>query len=315
MEHLKNFIYLDEYKMSSLSSQLFEGITEYLVSANRSASEESEQQKGEIGSGRIFADALSKDSSTEEKKVLHDYLYSKFENRLLENEKVLIVKGGSECDLLAEIPKYPFIKITSKAIFNDINSIKATLTNFNVLGEAFAYVTNFEKLKEVQSQLEEAKRNTKDRNEKARLQQEYKSITNIKNVAKETGLHQDEKFLEKLNYLLSYGFEDQFEIQMNGSDRICTANLNREYLRENESLLKRKYSRITEKEFVMFGVVSQANNSKNIDIEGEEEVDEERSIKDALLNLVEHLTNLENQFTGRLSNEIIIDPIAIYTEL
>ncbi|WP_028299324.1 DUF6414 family protein [Oceanospirillum beijerinckii] len=312
MDRLKSFIYLDEYKMSSLSSQLFEGITEYLVSVSSSKTEKSEQQKGEIGSGRIFADALSKDNSTEEKKVLHDYLYSKFENQLQQSKKVLDIPTDSELDINAEMLNYPFVKITSKAIFNDINSIKSTLENFNTLGEAFAYVTNFEKLKEVDAQLEQAKKSTKDRNKKARLQQEHKSITNIKKLAKETGLHQDEKFLEKLNYLLSYGFEDQFEVQMNGADRIFTANLNRDYLREGESLLKRRYSRITDREFVMFGVIAQANNAMELELE---EVKEEASMKQALLNLVEHLTNLENQFTGRLSNEIIIDPIAIYTEL
>lgn len=31
MSGIKNFIYLDEYKMYSISSQIFEGITEYLV--------------------------------------------------------------------------------------------------------------------------------------------------------------------------------------------------------------------------------------------------------------------------------------------
>lgn len=312
MDRLKSFIYLDEYKMSSLSSQLFEGVTEYLVSVSSAKNEDSEQQKGEIGSGRIFANALSKGNSTEEKKILHDYLYSKFEIQLQQSKKVLNISPVSELDISADILNYPFVKIASKAIFNDINSIKSTLENFNTLGEAFAYVTNFEKLKEVETQLEQAKNSTKDRNQKSRLQKEYKSITDIKKIAKDTGLHQDEKFLEKLNYLLSYGFEDQFEVQMNGVNRIFTANLNRNYLRESESLLKRRYSRITDREFVMFGVIAQANNAVELELE---ETNEEASIKQALLNLVSHLTNLENQFTGRLSNEIIIDPIAIYTEL
>lgn len=312
MEPLKSFIYLDEYKMSSLSSQMFEGITEYLVAIHRSKVEESEQQKGEIGSGRIFADALSKDNGTEEKRVLHDYLYSKFESQLQADEKVLKISSDTACDINMELLKYPFIKVTSKAIFNDINSIKATLENFNKLGEAFTYVSNFEKLKEVEAQLQQAKAYTKDRNKKALLQEKYKTITNISNLAKESGLQQDEKFLENLNYLLSYGFEDQFEIQLNGADRIFTANLNRNYLREKESLLTRKYSRMTDREFVMFGVVSQANNSRELELE---EMKEDISMKQALLNMVEHLANLENQFTGRLSNEIIVDPIAIYTEL
>jgi hypothetical protein len=30
MDNIKSFIYLDEYKMYSISSQLFEGLTEYI---------------------------------------------------------------------------------------------------------------------------------------------------------------------------------------------------------------------------------------------------------------------------------------------
>ena len=40
-----------------------------------------------------------------------------------------------------------------------------------------------------------------------------------------------------------------------------------------------------------------------------------KTIKEALINLVAHMTTVETAFTGRLKNEIIIDPIALYTEL
>ena len=33
------------------------------------------------------------------------------------------------------------------------------------------------------------------------------------------------------------------------------------------------------------------------------------------MNLIEHLSAVDSSFTGRLENEIIVDPIAIYTEL
>lgn len=41
----KEFIYLDEEKMYSLSSQIFEGITEYVLSESASSNNESESQK------------------------------------------------------------------------------------------------------------------------------------------------------------------------------------------------------------------------------------------------------------------------------
>lgn len=55
---IKNFIYLDEEKMYSLSSQLFEGVTEYVLNESLSGKVESEEQKGSVGSGRILGDIL-----------------------------------------------------------------------------------------------------------------------------------------------------------------------------------------------------------------------------------------------------------------
>ena len=51
MQMIKSFVYLDEYKMYSISSQIFEGITESLMSYQESTTEKGEEQKGPIGSG------------------------------------------------------------------------------------------------------------------------------------------------------------------------------------------------------------------------------------------------------------------------
>lgn len=315
MESIKNFIYLDEYKMYSLSSQIFEGITEYLIDYKSQTEEEHESQKGPVGSGRIMADILKKGIEIQEKRYLHDYSYTIFEKYLCEQEKVLVVDKENMHKLEESIPNYSFVKVKGKAIFNDIHSIKSTLENFNKIGEAIAHVTNFKKIEEVKIQFEKQKKNTKDRNQKAKLQQKFKSLTNINKLAKEQGLHQDQKFLDYLSLLLSYGFQDQFEIQIAIKNMLFSSNLKRELLRENEALLIRKYSRITEKEFVIFGIVTQSSRDGGFELNKEDEDNEYENIKEALMNLVTHLTNMESTFSGRLSNEMIIDPIAVYREL
>jgi hypothetical protein len=75
---------------------------------------------------------------------------------------------------------------------------------------------------------------------------------------------------------------------------------------------EKRYSRQTECSFVMFGIITQYNRDKLGDIK---ELNSTPSIKEALMNMVANLTNLEETFIGRLSNEVIIDPIALYTEL
>ncbi len=53
---IKNFIYLYEQKMYFLSSQIFEGITEYVVNESASLNENTENQKGKIFSGKVLAE-------------------------------------------------------------------------------------------------------------------------------------------------------------------------------------------------------------------------------------------------------------------
>lgn len=308
---IKNFIYLDEEKMYSLSSQLFEGVTEYVLNESTSEKNESEEQKGPVGSGRVLGDILRNSERNTEKKFLNDYSYTIFEKKLLEDEKVLVASDTDE-SIEEFTGDKSFIKITSTATFNDINSINTTLKNFNKIGKALAHVTNFKEISAVKEQLEKVKQNTKDRNQKSKLQAQVKSMTNINKLATESGLQQDQGFLDDLALLLSYGFQDQLEVQMNLEGTIFSANLNRSFLRESEDLVIRKYSRKTEVKFTLFGIVTQHQKEKLEELEEKEDFD---SIKEALMNLVSHLSNVEATFTGRLSNEIVVDPIAVYTEI
>lgn len=310
---IRNFIYLDEYKMYSLSSQIFEGITEFLINDNLTENQNSESQKGPVGSGRILADVLRAENRITEKKYLHDYSYTIFEQYLLDEKKVLEINSENAKAEIQSFQDFSFVKVKAKATFNDINSINKTLKEFNNIGKALAHVTNFKQIEELHSQLEKSKNSIKDRNKRAIAQRQQKSLTNISKLAKDSGLTQNQKFLDDLSYLLSFGFQDQFEIQLSTDHHVFSANLKREELREPEDLLMRKYSRKTEKEFVVFGVVTQS--SSDIDLNLNDESGEYENIKEALMNLVAHLTNMEMTFTGRLSNEIIIDPIAVYTEL
>lgn len=51
-QNIKSFIYLDDYKLYSLSSQIFQGFTEYIISGNIASRTEEESQKGMFASGK-----------------------------------------------------------------------------------------------------------------------------------------------------------------------------------------------------------------------------------------------------------------------
>lgn len=311
---IKNFIYLDEEKMYSLSSQIFEGVTEYVLNEKLCESENSESQKGPVGSGRILGDILRQVDRKTEKKFLSDFSYTLFENKLLDDKKVIEVNESSSIEVLRkEAESISFIKVTTRAVFNDMKLMKDTIKNFNSVGSALAHATNASVINEVRAQLEKAKSTTKDRNQQSKLTFQNKAIMEaINQLAKEQGLQQDQVFLDNLAFILNFGFQDQLEIQMQLVDSIVSANLKRECLRENEELVIKKYSRKTECKFVMFGIITQYKNEKLGNIR---ELNSTSSIKEALMNLVGNLTDLEETFIGRLSNEAIVDPIALYTEI
>lgn len=308
---IKNIIYLDEDKMYSLSSQLFEGVTEYVLNEKNLEKSESEQQKGSMNSGRIVGDILKNSERNTEKKFLNDYSYTLFEKKLIEENKVLTVSYESS-SLEKLIKEKSFIKVTAKATFNDIDSIISTLNNFNRMGKALTYVTNYENIKLVKAELSRVQKGKDERDKISVLNAEIKRISDIDKLSIEQGLNFDKQLLDDLGFLLEYGLGGQLEVQMNLSNHIASANLNRKFLREPQDLVIRKYSRQTEVQFTLFGIITQYEKEQTSPPEAAHDYE---TLKEAIMNMVSHITNLESAFTGRLSNEIIIDPIAMYTEL
>ena len=178
-----------------------------------------------------------------------------------------------------------------------------------------------EQIKEKNNQLGDIK----DRNQRAKAKQLVnKHKSNLKNYLKESGLILDDEFIKQLKYILDFGYQGQFEVKMpfeiDDERFLISSILNRGYLKDDEFELIAKYSRQTEKEFTIFGILTQNERMKRIheDDEGiteEEDFAEPSEIKEAVLNLVNKMANVETTFTGRLNYEYIIDPIAVYREI
>ena len=306
---IKNMVYLDVEKMYSLSSQIFEGVTEYILKEKSEDSSQNEEQKGPIGSGRILGDILRNTEKVSEKKFLIDYSYNIFEEKLEELGKVHLISSDQEID--SNTPKNSsFIKIKSQIVFNDIRAIQNTILNTNAIGLALTRVTSQTQLSELQDELKSLKGSTKNREILSQIKSKEKSV-DIKELAKAQGLYHDEEFLKSMSFILSYGFQDQLEIQMKNSEFIFSSILKRNCLREEENLLISKYSRQTEVEFTLFGIVTQSASEKTEPSNNPTA----SGIKEVLMDVSSHLNKFESEFSGRLSNEIKIDPIAIYTEI
>lgn len=312
MESIKSFVYLDEYKMYSISSQLFEGLTEYILTGKKESLSESEQQKGRFASGMVMGDILIKEKDSSEKRFLHDYAFNLFENELEDRDKLYTVSSN---DGIKDLENKKFVKVKGQIVFNDYTALRDTFLKFNSLGESLGYIQYFDNSGALNDSILEKEKEIKDRNQKNQLAIIKKQIEKdfVKHL-KENSLRLDEVWLKNMANILSYGFQDNFEIRLPFYDNgiIFSSTLNRDYLKESVNSLISKYSRRSEVEFTILGIITQIGNVRaNLD----DLAVDVGNFKIASQNVINTLANLEDTFTGRLNNECIIDPIAIYREL
>ena len=124
----------------------------------------------------------------------------------------------------------------------------------------------------------------------------------------------DDNYLKNLAFVLNYAFRDQFVVQMSIEGYTFSADCKRKDLREDEHLLVRKYSRLAEKEFVLVGTITQSS-SRPVEHKEADETYEPQHLKEVIMSLAENLSVMESEFFGKLANEIIVDPIALYWEI
>lgn len=309
-ESIKSFIYLDEYKLYSLSSQLFKGLTEYVISGSTASHIEEETQKGNLTSGKVMGDILREEKVSTEKKYLHDYAFNLLEAELIDRGILHTINAE---DTIEITQSKGIIKVTGHAMFNDYNTLQLTVSKFNSIGESLGYFQLKDQIQSFNKSASNALKATNDRNQKSKIKGLQQHINKeLNSFLQEQGLRFPEADIKHLQNIMEYGFHGELEFRISSVELPVqfSAILNREYLRDSEAQFVSKYSRQTEYDFTMIGIVTQSGMGK----ESLEE-HELNGIKDACLNLADKLSNVEKFFLGRLDNECIIDPIAIYREL
>lgn len=285
MKKIRLFLYLDQEKIMSLYSQMFEGVIESFLDRKESKKIDQENQKGPIGSGNILSDSKENTKETTEKKILNDHIFSIFEKEMFEQNNVLCISESQP--LSQEIKPLKFVKVTGQATFFDSEVVIKLLDDFNSLGQSFAYL-NF-------------------------MDKPSPSKKDMDTYIKDNNFHLDKDFTRHLKNLLLQTYKNTLELEINIDSHSYTALLNRDYLRESEELLIGKLSRKTEAEITLFGITTQVNNLQETNYQ--EGSFDETSFKTISKNLIYPILEVEKSFSGKTSNEIIINPLAIYLEL
>lgn len=312
---MKNIVYLDEAKLFSLSSQLFSGVTEYIVQENAELKEEKTEQKGPIASGRLLADAMRSGEKTVEKRVLHDFAYARFEDELLSTGRISEIDSESQDPIILSGAAKSFVKIKAKAEFFDTRKIVDLFSSFNKLGAAIGYTQAFSSTEELRALFDEKILSAKTKAEAGKIKQEKKEALERIIQSSSVEIMQDERFLESLAIVTDYGYGGNFEVFQKVAGYTYSAVMRREYFREPEELIVRKYSRSTAAELVLVGVVTQAGGELNAANDGADSVDElpdNSSMRRAILHLSRRMGGIERTMTGKENLEVVVDPIALY---
>jgi len=310
---IRSFLYLDEYKLYSFSSQLFSGLTEHIVKFSNRSQEHEEKHDHLSGKARLVAEIASEQTGTAEKKFLHDHAYNLFE-RELESRKSILDIGKTAA--LSNFTSSKFVRISGPAVVIDAPLIKNTADRFNAIADALAYVSNFKDIEKMRTETDSAIDAIKDRNERARAVHKQKQLT-PQNISKMAGMRIDEQFLKQLSFLLEYGYGDQLLLQIPvaleaGGELLFSAVLKRDALREEESLIVQKYARLTDRSVTIVGIPTQSGGTT---APQHPQSEPPKNVKAAISGMISHLYNIEEQFTGRLENEVILDPVAVYVDV
>lgn len=306
---IKSFIYLDENKMFSISSQLFEGITKYILKEDSESYEEQNEQKGQFLSGRFMADMMFQGTVKSEMKYLHDFAFNLFEKELISRDLLYEVKSTDD---IASLSDKGFVKITGQILFSDYGKMRDTIEHFNELGRALGEIQFGGISQEMEDSIKQNKQ-IKDREKRHKQNQAVKVVkSKIDEYLKEAGLILSDRFINNLSTIIQYGYRDNYEIRLNipASELYCTAVINHAFLKDPKQILVSRYSRLTEKRFTIIGILTQVGNDKTELLQPAG-----NDMKNATQGLTTQIANIEEQFNGRCTNEFIVDPIAIYTEL
>lgn len=306
---LRHFIYLDTEKLYSISSQLFNGFTEEVISEKGHNESTEENQKTGYTKGKSLGHLYVEATKSIEKKFLHDQAFVVVEENLESQGQVLVLDGSVNKIVMADFSQYPFVKIKAKVQFIDYLSLNKLLDQFNEVGKSLTYLVNQSQF-ESQAEIKKVINNIGDRNKKAVENAKYAKLPTLEEMALQSGLNINPETLNHIQNIAKFAFTDEFIFNQKLKNLKFNSYINRSYLREPVSLLLKKYQFSTHKELVVFGIISQFEDSV---IENAEKNDFTK-FSDALNNLAEIKISLDQNISGLATGEVIIDPIAAYFE-
>lgn len=326
MTSVRDFIYLDTDRVTSLYSQVFQGVAEQIVhSFVDSVASTDRQKSGFLGGGSVEAQVAEVSRRTESK-ILHDHIYNRLEARL--NPAIVLCNDLSQNNFRDVLQNAFLIKATGPAEIEDYSRMDQIMERFNELGAVIAYSSfNSEEVRQLAAVLNDAVKRTTDSTEKAELRSKLKVLGDVKAFAKEKGLYQNEEVLKGLRLMAHMFRPNGFEISVipSGLEPALAFRgiVNRECLRFSEDLLRSMYAGTVLSPWTIVGQITylpgDGRSAAGLDscnpVEGKSDDPDQPSMREPFRQMFVASRALERMFLeGGSRMEVIVSPLAIYRE-
>lgn len=277
MDVIRNFIYLDNDKLNSLYSQVFEGVAEAIIESYFGETQNKEEQKS---IGKTLEEKVGEISGTSANKVLHDHMYNKFEAKI--GDKIIFCNEIKDASL---IKPNSIIKVTGKTEIEDYKRLNFMMGEFNKLGIALAWTQK------------DSLGTTKN---------------NARELARKQGWQMEKELIESINTFIESFEKDGYEIVVKNQEEVYRGIANRKYLRLSEDDIRMLYGSKPCMEWTMVGQVTQAYPKQD---EGKLDESEGECLKKALSDMINAIDELEEAFFSYGDKKVYhVLPIAVYIE-
>jgi hypothetical protein len=297
---IRDFMYLDMERVRSIVAQLEGG----LIESYTSSTNEGKEGSGEVEGGLLGIVKLAggikflMEKQDTETKTLHDHIYNKAEEALLNQETVIRIPGDISASAVADgtyldsINDTSFVLASGRVAINDFANMRTYLDYFNKMAAFIAYCSG------VSGEDDENPQDRKNR---------------IKEL--EQSMKLDKKLIEGFKLTFDLFYKERVAIKLTPYEKYpdfrFIGDLNETCLRDKLSSITYKYGSSPVSEWTILGQVAS--------IPPEEPHDIPKAMRGApiplsLEGMFDAYRGLEQMAQTVVYPEIAITPIAIYRE-
>ena len=319
--NIRDYIYLDTDRARSLYSQLKGGAMESFIRGSRTNEQSSQNANHE---GSLVEQSVLLGTKYEATHVLHDYLFTEIESEMQEDIRKL-----SSNDELTQMQPGDYIQVSGRAQINDTNRLIEVMKDFNSL---HAFVSMAGELHEMQNEIWDLQHEIDFGNLSKREIDRLKSrVESLKPPAKFRQAHAGVPDLttEMLTLWLNLLYPAVFEVTVTpGFSENCAFRsvIDREFLRENPTLMYAKHSTRTQATWTIVGQITaiygpqQLGSDDNSEHNDGDELDQDddgnpSNMRDQLEVVFGTFVEMEKHIlVSARASSVVLTPLAIYQD-